>query len=118
LLDINNIYVNAMNHGFDPLLFLQSVPTELVDEIHLAGHTLKTFPEGVLRIDTHDQPVCGAVWSLYAAAVFRFPSVPALIEWDSNLPPLAVLLEEARRADAVAGVDADVVAGSCDEYIA
>ncbi len=103
LLDVNNIYVNAMNHMFDPLLFLQSVPAELVQEIHLAGHTTKTFEEGVLRIDTHDQLVCDAVWSLYGAAVSRFADAPALIEWDSNLPPLAVLLEEAQRADAVAG---------------
>jgi len=102
LLDVNNIYVNAMNHGFDPLLFLQSVPVERVDEIHLAGHTVKTFDEGVLRIDTHDQRVCDAVWSLYGSAVSRFVDVPALIEWDNNLPPLAVLLEEAQRADAVA----------------
>ena len=102
LLDVNNIYVNAMNHGFDPLLFLQSVPVERVAEIHLAGHTAKTFDEGVLRIDTHDQLVCDAVWSLYGSAVFRFADVPALIEWDSNLPPLAVLLAEAQRADAVA----------------
>lgn len=126
LLDVNNIYVNAMNHGFDPKLFLRSVPTELVSEIHLAGHTVKTFAEGVLRIDTHDQPVCGAVWSLYADAVARFADVPALIEWDSNLPPLAVLLEEAARADAIAGVetrvdarvDAGVVTGNCHEHIA
>jgi uncharacterized protein (UPF0276 family) len=121
LLDVNNVYVNAMNHEFDPLLFLRSVPAELVSEIHLAGHTVKTFAEGVLRIDTHDQPVCGAVWALYAAAVTRFAEVPALIEWDSNLPPLAVLLEEARRADAVAridaSVDAGVVTGSRHEYI-
>jgi len=102
LLDVNNIYVNAMNHEFDPLLFLQSVPVERVSEIHLAGHTVKTFDEGVLRIDTHDQRVCDAVWSLYGSAVSRFTDVPALIEWDSNLPPLAVLLEEAQRADAIA----------------
>jgi uncharacterized protein len=105
LLDVNNIYVNAMNHGFDPLLFLQSVPVELVAEIHLAGHTVKDFDEGVLRIDTHDQLVCDAVWSLYEVAVSRFAHVPALIEWDSNLPTLDVLLEEAQRAeDIVSGV--------------
>ena len=102
LLDVNNIYVNAMNHGFDPLQFIQSVPVGMVEEIHLAGHTLKTFDEGVLRIDTHDQLVCDAVWDLYEYAVARFGRVPALIEWDSKLPSLNVLLEEARRADVIA----------------
>lgn len=118
LLDVNNIYVNAMNHGFDPHLFLQAVPVELVDEIHLAGHTVKTFDEGVLRIDTHDQLVCDEVWSLYAAATSRFSEVPALIEWDSNLPSLAVLLEEAQRADVIAGVRTDAAAGGLHEHIA
>jgi uncharacterized protein len=108
LLDVNNIYVNAMNHGFDPLVFLQSVPVELVAEIHLAGHTVKTFKEGVLRIDTHDQLVCAAVWSLYEITVSRFVHVPTLIEWDSNLPALDLLLDEAQRAeDIVSSVGMD-----------
>ena len=103
LLDVNNIYVNAMNHGFDPLLFVQSVPAELVAEIHLAGHTVKTFDEGVLRIDTHDQPICEAMWDFYAATVARIGDLPALIEWDSHLPALNVLLAEAGRADEISG---------------
>lgn len=103
LLDVNNVYVNAMNHGFDPLLFVQSLPAVLVDEIHLAGHTVKTLDEGVLLIDTHDQLVCPAVWDLYAATVMHVGEVPTLIEWDSNLPELEVLLAEAHRADAIAG---------------
>ena len=103
LLDVNNVYVNAMNHGFDPLLFVRSVPADLVGEIHLAGHTVKTFDEGVLRIDTHDQLVCDAVWDLYDATVAHVGEVPALIEWDSNLPALDVLLAEAKRADVIAG---------------
>jgi uncharacterized protein (UPF0276 family) len=103
LLDVNNVYVNAMNHGFDPLMFIQSVPAGLVAEVHLAGHTVKTFDEGVLRIDTHDQLVCDAVWDLYAATVMHVGEVPALIEWDSNLPALEVLLAEAKRADTIAG---------------
>lgn len=103
LLDVNNIYVNAMNHGFDPLQFIHAMPAELVGEIHLAGHTVKTFDEGVLLIDTHDQLVCDAVWDLYDASVAHLGEVPALIEWDSNLPALDVLLAEAQRADAIAG---------------
>ncbi|HEC20586.1 MAG TPA: DUF692 domain-containing protein [Gammaproteobacteria bacterium] len=104
LLDVNNVYVNAMNHGFDPQHFLQAVPVDLVEEIHLAGHTVKTFGEGVLRIDTHDQLVCDAVWDLYESAVQRFPHVPVLIEWDSRLPELDVLLAEAARADGITGI--------------
>ncbi len=118
LLDVNNIYVNAMNHSFDPRVFLQAIPMALVDEIHLAGHTVKTFDEGVLRIDTHDQLVCDEVWALYAAAVTRFADVPALIEWDSHLPALAVLLEEAQRADVIASVYPNAVAGGRYEHIA
>ena len=101
LLDINNVYVNAMNHGFDPMLFIQSMPADLVAEMHLAGHTVKTFDEGVLRIDTHDQLVCDAVWNLYGAAVAQLGAVPTLIEWDSNLPALDVLLAEANHADTI-----------------
>ena len=103
LLDVNNVYVNAMNHGFDPLLFVQSVPADLVAEIHLAGHTVKRFEEGILRIDTHDQLVCDAVWDLYDATVAHVGEVPALIEWDSSLPALNVLLAEAKRADQISG---------------
>ena len=99
LLDVNNIYVNAMNHGFDAELFLQQVPVHAVQEIHLAGHTLKVIDGRELRIDTHDQLVCDAVWALYEKAVQRFVNVPALIEWDKDLPTLNVLLAEAQRAD-------------------
>jgi hypothetical protein len=72
-----------------------------VQEIHLAGHTVKQFAHGEWRIDSHDQPVCEEVWSLYQMAVARFGALPTLIEWDSNLPPLATLLDEAERADHV-----------------
>jgi uncharacterized protein (UPF0276 family) len=99
LLDVNNIYVNAMNHHFDPRQFLQAVPLEAVKEIHLAGHTLKRFADGEIRIDTHDQLVCREVWALYGQAVARFGAVPVLIEWDRNLPPLEVLVSEAVKAD-------------------
>lgn len=102
LLDVNNVYVNAMNHNFDPMLFIRSMPVDLVAEMHLAGHTVKTFNEGVLRIDTHDQLVCDAVWELYGAAVAQLGEVPTLIEWDSNLPALDVLVGEAKRADTIA----------------
>ena len=101
LLDINNLYVNAQNHGIDANAYLQSLAVHHVKEIHLAGHTVNRFQEGQLLIDSHDTVVCDAVWDLYREAVIRFPQVPVLIEWDSNLPPLDVLLEEAAKAQSM-----------------
>ena len=109
LLDINNIYVAARNHGFDPLHYLAAIPPGLVREFHLAGHTAVPFAGGELLIDTHSAPVCGAVWDLYRAARRRFGAVPTLIEWDSELPPLEVLVREAALADSIA---ADAAAGT------
>jgi uncharacterized protein len=99
LLDVNNVYVSAMNHGFDPLTYLDGVPREAVQEIHLAGHSVRRVGERDVLIDTHDRPVCDEVWTLYTAAIERFGSVPTLIEWDSNIPTLDVLASEARKAD-------------------
>ncbi len=98
LLDVNNVFVNACNHGFDALEFLFGVPPELVGEIHLAGHTVKELPEGQIRIDTHDQRVCNEVWELYEVAIQRFDQAPTMVEWDKNLPSFSVLLDEARIA--------------------
>jgi uncharacterized protein (UPF0276 family) len=99
LLDVNNVFVNAKNHGFDPELFIQGIPVEAVKEIHLAGHTVKEVDGNVIRLDTHDRLVCDEVWDLYRLSVERFGNVPALIEWDRNLPELDVLVTEAKRAD-------------------
>ena len=101
LLDVNNIYVSARNHGFDPRQYLRSVPGGLVEEIHLAEFTVNRFEGGELLIDTHDHPVAEEVWGLYALAVERFGPKPALIEWDTDLPPLEVLLEEAAKAERI-----------------
>ena len=99
LCDVNNIYVSAFNFGFDPIAYLQALPVEAIGEIHLAGHHAA---EGVdILIDDHGSRVAEPVWDLYAAALRRFGPVPTLIEWDSNLPVLDVLLEEARRAEEV-----------------
>jgi uncharacterized protein (UPF0276 family) len=103
LLDVNNIFVSAQNHGFDAREYLAAIPHDAVGEIHLAGHSIRELEGRELRVDTHDAPVCDEVWELYAIAAARFGRVPTLIEWDSNLPPLATLVEEARRADRVAG---------------
>ena len=90
LLDVNNIYVSAHNHGFDPQDYLRGIPVERVRQFHLAGHSYN----GELIIDTHDHPVCDPVWSLYADAVARFGEVSTMIERDADIPPLPVLLEE------------------------
>ena len=99
LLDLNNVYVNAVNFGLDPLEFLTTIPVEAVQEIHLAG--FDRF--GRMLIDTHGQPVYPEVWGLYEWAIHRFGPRPTLIEWDTNLPPLSVLVEQATRADAILG---------------
>jgi len=99
LLDVNNVYVSAMNHGFDALRFINGIPCGLVQEMHLAGHSIHTVGGREIRIDTHSAPVCDAVWSLYSAALERFGPVPTLIEWDSEIPALDVLAAEARKAD-------------------
>jgi hypothetical protein len=94
LFDVNNIYVAGCNHGFDPLCYLRAIPPAAVQEIHLAGFDRM----GELLIDTHGKPVCDAVWMLYREALLRFGPVPTLIEWDTDIPALAVLLEEAATA--------------------
>lgn len=101
LLDINNIYVSAMNHGFDAIDYLNAIPRHAVREMHLAGHTLVQGGTRDLRIDTHDAPVCDAVWDLYGAAIERFGAMPTLIEWDANIPPLETLIAEADKADSI-----------------
>jgi uncharacterized protein (UPF0276 family) len=100
LLDVNNVYVSACNHGFDAREYLAHVPAPYVQEIHLAGHTVNRHDGVEIRIDTHSAPVCPEVWELYDDAIARCGPVPTLIEWDAELPPLPVLVAEARRADA------------------
>lgn len=100
LLDVSNIYVNSVNHGFDPYAYVDAIPPDAVVEMHLAGFTRKDGPGGPLLIDSHDAPVDEAVWALYAHAVARIGPRPTLIEWDRDLPAFAVLQAEARRADA------------------
>ncbi|MBW9264401.1 MAG: DUF692 domain-containing protein [Candidatus Thiodiazotropha sp. (ex. Lucinisca nassula)] len=93
LLDINNIYVSAYNHNFDPSDFVQAMPSERIYQIHLAGHT----QEENLIIDTHDHPIADPVYELYAEAIQRFGRVSTMIERDDNIPPLADLLQELDR---------------------
>jgi len=99
LLDINNIYVSSVNHGFDPLEFLEAVPVERVRQFHLAGHQNR----GRYIIDTHDAPIAAPVWELYKAAVARFGDVATMIERDAHIPPLAELVSELDEARRLAG---------------
>lgn len=101
LLDVNNIYVSAVNHGFDAQDYLARMPVKAVREIHLAGHSRRSHGGRDILIDTHSTHVCADVWALYAAAVRRFGDVPTLIEWDTDIPALPVLVDEAHRADAI-----------------
>ncbi|MEQ1497956.1 MAG: DUF692 domain-containing protein [Novosphingobium sp.] len=95
LLDINNVFVSSVNHGFDPLEFLRAIPADRVRQIHLAGHS--QGPEGML-IDTHDAPVCPEVWALYQRALDRFGPCATMIERDDAIPPLPDLLAELDQA--------------------
>ncbi len=100
LLDVNNVYVSAINHGLDPLACLEALPLASVGEIHLAGFAEDCDAAGArLLIDSHDAPVDEAVWSLYRCAIERTGVVATLIERDANLPALSTLLDEAARAE-------------------
>ncbi|HFQ5433603.1 DUF692 domain-containing protein [Vibrio vulnificus] len=99
LLDLNNVYVSAFNHGFDCQTYLEAIPAACVDEIHLAGFTIKSLEQGEIWIDTHSQPVSAEVWQLYQQWITQHGSRHTLIEWDLDLPPIDVLLNEAKKAD-------------------
>jgi len=102
LCDVNNIHVSAWNFGFDPIAYLEALPIEAIGEIHLAGHHAAEDVD--ILIDDHGSRVAQPVWELYAAALRRFGPVPTLIEWDTNLPALEVLLDEAHHAEELAHV--------------
>jgi len=91
LLDVNNVYVSSVNHGFDPRAYIQALPPGRIWQIHLAGHS--AGPDGLL-VDTHDAPVCPAVWDLYAHTLRHCGPKPTMIERDDHIPPLAELLAE------------------------
>jgi hypothetical protein len=101
LCDVNNTHVTCANTGDDPTAYLDAVPAAAVGEIHLAGHA-RNEAEGVaILIDDHGSRVAPAVWELYARALARFGPVPTLVEWDTDIPDLGVLLEEAASAERV-----------------
>ncbi len=98
LLDVNNIYVSAVNHGFDGRRYIDALPAERIRQIHLAGHE----NHDDYLIDTHDHPICPAVYDLYGYAIKRLGWIPTMIERDDNIPPLAELLSELEQVKAVA----------------
>jgi hypothetical protein len=101
LLDVNNVYVSSRNHGFDAREYIAHLDAPHVREIHLAGHSVNAHGEFSILIDTHSRPVSADVWDLYAFAITRLGRLPTLIEWDTDIPALSVLVAEARRADRV-----------------
>jgi len=105
LLDVNNVYVSAMNHGFDPFRYVDGMPPARVGQIHLAGYT----DMGTYLFDTHSAPVSEPVWQLYAHAVRRFGRVSTLVEWDQEIPTFERLRAEAEHARAIAeGIDESI----------
>jgi uncharacterized protein (UPF0276 family) len=99
LLDVNNVYVSARNHGFDPVRYLDAIPPERVGQMHLAGFS----DMGTYLFDTHSAPVSDAVWDLYAHAIRRFGAVSTLVEWDQDIPSFDRLCAEAEHARAIGG---------------
>lgn len=97
LLDVNNLYVNHINHGDDLSAYLDALPMDAVREIHLAGHEDK----GEFLLDAHNNPIAEPVWELYEHVARRIPDAPALIEWDRDIPAFEALRKEAARADAI-----------------
>ncbi len=101
LLDVNNVYVTSKNHNYDPIHYIDSINDHAVKEIHLAGHATKQYNNQAIYIDDHGCEVSEEVWSLYAHTLATMGEKPTLIEWDSNLPKLDVLLAEAKKAEAI-----------------
>jgi uncharacterized protein (UPF0276 family) len=109
LLDVNNVYVSSVNHGFDPLTYLEAIPVARVQQIHLAGHENR----GDLILDTHDRAIVDPVWRLYESARRRFGDVSTMIERDADIPPLPELLAELDLARQIAArVDAQSERGA------
>ncbi len=102
LLDVNNIFVSACNQGFDPYNYIRKIKTEAVGEIHLAGHTVQKINDTEIRIDDHGSKVIEEVWSLFSFAIKYIGNrVPVMIEWDTDIPELSVLIDEMKKANAM-----------------
>jgi uncharacterized protein (UPF0276 family) len=97
LLDVNNVFVSSMNHGWDPVQYIQKIPSHFIREIHVAGHSTRQIQDFLLHIDSHDKPVCSEVWDLYRMAIQHCGIIPTLLEWDDAIPSLTDLLAEAQK---------------------
>jgi len=104
LLDINNVYVNSVNHGFDPVAYLKALPSERIGQIHLAGHSR----QGDILVDTHDAPVCDEVWDLFRASVKLFGSISTMVEWDAKIPDFPILRAEVGKAEYIINEETEV----------
>ena len=99
LLDLNNVYVNSINHGFDARTYLKAIPMERVGQVHLAGHSTRILENGkTFLIDTHDEPVCDAVWALYKETIDRAGPLNTMVEWDADIPEYSRLEDEIAKA--------------------
>ncbi|WP_051206213.1 DUF692 domain-containing protein [Oceanospirillum maris] len=119
LLDLNNIYVNAVNHGFDSLDYLNNIDLDAVGELHLAGFSVNDYEQGRILIDTHGNRVSDEVWQLFAQVRHKLGcQAPALVEWDTDIPEMSVLLDEVGKAERVQqlGIEALAVSGLACEY--
>lgn len=101
LLDINNIYVSSVNHGFSAEEYIDSISSDYVSEIHLAGYSVSKIEGKDILVDTHGTKVYEQVWELYEHAIKKLGNVPTLIEWDTDIPELSVLLDEAKKAETI-----------------
>ncbi|MEO8680274.1 MAG: DUF692 domain-containing protein [Vicinamibacterales bacterium] len=113
LCDVSNVYLSGRNMGYDARQYLDGLPAEAIDELHLGGFTAEdddATPGGEVLIDTHATPVAEPAWALYAYAIQRFGPRPTLIEWDNDIPALDALLNEAARADAISHETTDIEA--------
>lgn len=100
LLDVNNVYVSCHNHGWDAQQYIRTIPADLVEEMHVAGHSQKNLSSGAtVLIDSHDEDVCEAVWQLYDDVITLVGARPTLLERDANIPSVAQLMDEMRRAE-------------------
>ncbi|SMN16147.1 Uncharacterized protein conserved in bacteria, NMA0228-like [uncultured Candidatus Thioglobus sp.] len=101
LLDVNNVYVSCFNHGYKAQDYLNCIDAKDVKEIHLAGYTEKKLEQGTILIDDHSKRVSDEVWDLYQKIIQKIGNTPTLIEWDTDIPDLSILLDEAKKAQAV-----------------
>ena len=108
LLDVNNVYVKARNHDIEASAFIAETTADIIGEIHLAGHAVNLFDDGQeIRIHDHGSHVNAAVWTLFEQAIAHAGRVPALIKWDTRIPALEVMQDEAARAETIMSAHSD-----------